>query len=373
MRELSAIRADLPALAGLAYLNTGTAGPLPLPVAEAMQQAVQEDLARGRISGKRFMKIDQLYADARTAFAGLLSVRPEQVALTSGTVDGLEIALTSLNFGLGDVVLTTDIEHPAARDALERHCARNGMGIDTLEIAETDADADIVARFAERVGDGVAAILVSDVAFGTGRRLPIEQICALALHDGLRVIVDGAQAAGARAVDCARLGADFYALPGQKWLMGPEGAGALVVSETALTASGLESAAALERGSRSKSIWAGMLAALSWRKALGTEAEIEQAIAANRRRLVDGLSGLDGVSVVTPAEAAGLVAFMIAGCAADDILKAFGAERLAVRDIAGTDRVRISCGLFTAANELDAVIRVVASLCMATSNFEATP
>ncbi len=371
MRDLDTIRADLPALASFAYLNTGTAGPLPAPVAEAMQKAVGEDLQRGRISGKRFVKIDQLYTDTRAAFAELLSIDAEQVALTSGTVDGLEIALAALDLEPGARILTTSIEHPAAITALESHCAANGIGIDTVEIGQTDTDGDIVACIADSIGDATAALLVSDVAYGTGRRLPIEQICALTRTRGLRTIVDGAQAVGAREIDCVRIGADYYALPGQKWLMGPEGAGALAVSKSSLLQRNIETAQSLERGSRSKPVWAGMLAALSWRKALGTEAEIEQAIAARRRRLVAGLDGLSGVTIVTPDAADGLVVFSIMGRAAPEILESFGAERLAVRDIPGTNTVRVSCAVFTSDAELDAVIRVVSSLAAAPISAEA--
>ena len=42
--------------------------------------------------------------------------------------------------------------------------------------------------------------------------------------------MDGAQAAGAIPLRVAELGVDFYAIPGQKWLLGPEGTGALWAS-----------------------------------------------------------------------------------------------------------------------------------------------
>ena len=53
------------------------------------------------------------------------------------------------------------------------------------------------------------------------------EIAGLAHARGARVVVDGAQAVGAIPVSVAELGVDFYAIPGQKWLLGPEGTGAL--------------------------------------------------------------------------------------------------------------------------------------------------
>ena len=43
------------------------------------------------------------------------------------------------------------------------------------------------------------------------------------------MLVDGAQSAGAIPVDVPELGCDFYTVSGQKWLLGPDGTGALYV------------------------------------------------------------------------------------------------------------------------------------------------
>ena len=70
---------------------------------------------------------------------------------------------------------------------------------------------------------------MSHVAWTTGAVLPIAGIAELAHARGALLIVDGAQAAGAIPFRFDELGADFYAVPAQKWLLGPEGMGALVV------------------------------------------------------------------------------------------------------------------------------------------------
>lgn len=57
--------------------------------------------------------------------------------------------------------------------------------------------------------------------------MPIAEISALARQRGILCIVDGAQAAGAIAVDVKALGCHAYATSGHKWLMGPKGTGLL--------------------------------------------------------------------------------------------------------------------------------------------------
>ena len=85
----------------------------------------------------------------------------------------------------------------------------------------------ILAAFDAAIDDRTRIVALSHVLWTTGARLPIREIAALAHARGARVVVDGAQAVGAIPVSVAELGVDFYAIPGQKWLLGPEGTGAL--------------------------------------------------------------------------------------------------------------------------------------------------
>src|SRR5258705_7651682 len=59
--------------------------------------------------------------------------------------------------------------------------------------------------------------------------MPVAAIAELAHARGAFVVVDGAQAVGAMPFRFDDLGVDLYAVPAQKWLLGPEGMGALVV------------------------------------------------------------------------------------------------------------------------------------------------
>lgn len=354
MADLDAIRRDLPALASLAYLNTGTEGPLPAAAAQAMREAVDEDERRGRISGKRFEKMELQLAECRALMGGMVGVGPTQVALTGGTVDGLRAVLDRLGLAKGDRVVTTDIEHPAALAPLERLAARRGVQLDRIAISTAATDADIVAAFGRALAPGARLVMVSHVAYSTGRVLPVAAIAEAAREAGALVLVDGAQAVGAIRVDFARTGADFYAFPGQKWLLGPEGAGALAVAPRSL-ASICDDVAELECGTASKPVWAGMRAALAWRRGLAGEAGLSGLIAANAARLRGRLAEIDGIELVTPPAAAGLLTFGVRGLSARELVAALGARRLAVRDVPGTGWVRVSCGFFNSAAELDAV------------------
>ena len=80
------------------------------------------------------------------------------------------------------------------------------------------------ARIADAVSPATRLIACSHVSWVNG--------CVVADLSGLGVpvLLDGAQGAGAIAVDVEALGCDFYAASGQKWLCGPVGSGLLWVS-----------------------------------------------------------------------------------------------------------------------------------------------
>src|SRR5207244_1120193 len=72
-------------------------------------------------------------------------------------------------------------------------------------------------------------VVVSHVSWLTGAILPVAEIAAETHRVGGLLAVDGAQSAGTILVNVHALGVDAYAVPGQKWLCGPEGVGALYV------------------------------------------------------------------------------------------------------------------------------------------------
>src|SRR5665811_247007 len=73
------------------------------------------------------------------------------------------------------------------------------------------------------------SVALSHVLWTTGALLPVAEIVRRAHAHGAVVAIDGAQAGGAIPLHVDDLGAEFYAVPGQKWLLGPEGTGALIV------------------------------------------------------------------------------------------------------------------------------------------------
>jgi L-cysteine/cystine lyase len=213
------------------------------------------------------------------------------------------------------------------------------------------------------------------VAWTTGAILPVAGIADLAHARGARLIVDGAQAAGAIPFRFDELGADFYALPAQKWLLGPEGMGALVVNPSLIerTVPGLggwfsfepvegvgeapwwRDARRFEASGYHRPSVVGMARSIGWLSmfvgldyVLGRGPATAQAAA---RRL----ASIAGVSVLTPVDRmATLLTFRIAGWTAQGALDELGARIFAIaRTIPTLDALRLSIGFFTSEDEIE--------------------
>ena len=226
---------------------------------------------------------------------------------------------------------------------------------------------------------------LSHVSHATGAVLPIAEIAELAHARGALLAVDGAQAAGAIPVDVVALGADLYAIAGQKWLLGPEGTGALYVAPAAIerirmtyasfwsfeqqdlagsarpwpTARRFEGTSGINHslvvGLARSCGWLSMFVGIDWALERG---------AALARLTAERLASMPGVTLITPLEAmAGLVTFRVAGWSAQAILDELSARAFVIaRVIEDLDAVRFSVGWFNTQEELERALRLVAEL-----------
>jgi selenocysteine lyase/cysteine desulfurase len=225
-----ALRASIPALDEVVYLNTGASAPLPRPVAEAVQSCVADQGYRAPTEEGMYQQAFAVYDDAREAVAGLVGAAESELALTQSTTDSINRIACASEFEPGDVVVTTDVEHSAGELPWRRLGDLHGVEVRVVETTRGRLDPDDVADVLD--GD-VRLVSLSATEWAYGCRLPVEAVTEMAHDVGARVLVDAVQAVGARPVDVEAWGADFVAAAGHKWLLGPWGAGFLYVREDA--------------------------------------------------------------------------------------------------------------------------------------------
>ncbi len=282
LTHLDRIRQQMPATTSHIYLNAGTFGPLPDCVTQAMQECIQNDWQNGRLGVAAFEAIGTIYSNARSSMARLVNADVEEIALTDNTGEGLNIISFGINWHEGDEVITTNHEHISLLAPLYQLRDRYGIVIRFADIGPS-AEFPVLKAIADLVTPRTRLISISHVTWTTGAVLNISEVAYMGREWGIPVLIDGAQSAGAIPIDVKALGVDFYAIPMQKWLCGPDGTGALYVRKNMLklvspTYVGywsikheeglewelLESAQRFEVGGRQTAAIAGQAAVLNW-------------------------------------------------------------------------------------------------------------
>ena len=352
-------RAQFPVLDEVAYLNAGSMGPLARSTVEAMTAQQLADLELGRGGQAYIDTMLELRKRVRAGLAATIGVPPENVALTTSTTEGCNIVLSGLRLRPEDEIVTTDTEHFGLLGALDASEATVRVATVRTQPPERALDT-ILAQVTPRT----RLIALSHVSWQTGNVLPVEEIQDAT---GLPMLVDGAQTAGAIAVEATRY--DFYTVSGQKWLCGPDATGGLYVREpetlhvalpTYFSQDGYDESGTFtpkQGAARFDSGWiptpslAGLEAALGaaphWAAHHATEISARGwALLANR------------FEVATAPGQANLVSFVPGGDPAETARRLFD-QGIVVRDMPGTGWLRISCGWWTSDEDLE---RLLASL-----------
>src|SRR5258706_1247733 len=100
----------MPATTSHLYLNTGTFGPLPACVIQAMQERLDSEWRNGRLGAAAFESMGNIYQEARTRAARLLNAREGEIALTDKTGEGLNIISYGIDWHGGEEVITTNYQ-----------------------------------------------------------------------------------------------------------------------------------------------------------------------------------------------------------------------------------------------------------------------
>lgn len=380
--KVAEVRQGLPVLERVTYLNTGTSGPLPRSVADAIAEAVVEQASYPR-TGRAYSELVEGTKQAgREALAAMLGARASAIALTHNTTEGLNFITLGVNWVPGDEAVTTNVEHPGALLPLWIVKDRYGVTVKTADLLSSPSDpVDAVVRL---LTPRTKLVSLSHVSYSTGELLPVKEIAAAARERGILTLVDGAQSFGAMPVDVRALGVDFYAVPGQKWLCGPEGTGALYSSQDAISQirttfasygtvdayndyGGMlvkEDGRRFEQGTMHLPDLVGQAAAARWLTDVVGEAwahrRIRQLAAATRERL----ASVDGVELVTGERHAGLVTFSVPKADPELVVADLAGRGVLVRSIRRPHAVRMSLGFYNTEAEIadatDALAEVLA-------------
>ncbi|HET7092275.1 MAG TPA: aminotransferase class V-fold PLP-dependent enzyme, partial [Thermomicrobiales bacterium] len=380
-REIEQLREQLPAVHATGYFNAGTNGPLPRVAHEALVETATADLEFGRIVPGVYDRNGVRNRRVAAAFAEIAGVDEDEIALAHSTTEGIGCVLNGFAWQRGDEIVTTNLEHPGLLAPLALMARRAGTITRFANIGR--GEGDVVGQIAAAMTPRTKMIALSHLQWSSGAVMPLAEIAALAREWHAFVLVDGAQSTGQIPLDLHAIGVDAYAMPGQKWLCGPEGTGAFYIRRDRMAdvaptylryADWQESGYLLpkpgahryEIGEFNGPTMAALDATLAW---LRDEVGLDWAYArtaALGARFWDALAGIDGVQLLTPRRRmAGLVNFMVEGMAPQDVAAALFDRRMTIRYVVTHPcpaSARASIAWWNTADEVDRLADAVADL-----------
>jgi selenocysteine lyase/cysteine desulfurase len=206
------------------YLNHAANGPLPNPVVRSLHAYIEDTSNFGNV---HFARWAEHARGAHRRMANMIHVRPEQVAMTASTGDGLMMIAGGLNWEPGDIIVSAECEFPSNVYPW-LNLQKQGVQVHLVKMRENRiAVEDVLSSITERTH----LVSLSLVEFSTGYRNDIATIARHCHERGIICGIDAMQALGALDIDAQALGVDYLAAASHKWLLSPQTTGILYVAD----------------------------------------------------------------------------------------------------------------------------------------------
>jgi selenocysteine lyase/cysteine desulfurase len=197
------------------YLDTAAVGVPPAATVAAMRQALET----WQRAEARPQDYDPVVAAARAAFAGLVRVGEDDVAIGSQGSAMVGLVASSLPDRSRVVVVDGDFT-----SVLFPFLGHGGRGVEVVSVP--------LDRVAEAVDARTTLVACSAVQSATGALADLDAIAAAARHHGAYTLIDITQACGWLPVEASRF--DVTVCSAYKWLLAPRGTAFMTVGPSIL-------------------------------------------------------------------------------------------------------------------------------------------
>jgi cysteine desulfurase/selenocysteine lyase len=359
--DVEAVRKDFPVLSKevhghpLVFLDSAASSQKPRQVLEAERVFVEEHYANvHRGVHTLSQEATDAYEAARSTVADFIGGAHDEVVFTKNVTESVNLVAYALGnpgsplpLGPGDEIAVTEMEHHSNLVPWQMLAERTGATLRWLGLTDEGrldlSDLDAV------VNERTKLFAFTQVSNLLGTENDVPTLVARAKEVGALTLVDGAQAVPHQPLDVRSMDVDFYAFTGHK-MLAPSGVGVLwgrnldalppfmgggsMIETVQMTGSTYAPAPErFEAGTPVISQAVALAAACDYLDALGLD-NIKAHENALTARLLDGIRGLRGVSVLGPdtTEMRGsAVSFVVEGVHPHDVGQSLDELGIAVR------------------------------------------
>ena len=210
------------------FLNHGSFGACPIPVLAAQQEL----RARMEREPVRFMQreLEPLLDVAREQLGLFLQADPHHLAFVANATAGVNAVVRSLDFQLGDEILTTDHDYNACRNVLLDVARRTGARVVIARVPFPGGhEQQIIDAILAATSGRTRLAFIDHITSPTALVFPIVKIVRQLEARGIDCLVDGAHAPGSVPLELDALRPAYYTGNLHKWVCAPKGAAFLYV------------------------------------------------------------------------------------------------------------------------------------------------
>ncbi len=175
------------------------------------------------------------WLEARNTIAQFFSALPEELIITRNTTESINAVAYGWgerNLRVGDVIISSVMEHHANIVPWQELCARTGARLEFIPVLSTgQLDYEWLEK---HLNQQVKLVAVTYLSNALGTVNDVGRVIELANKYRVRVLLDAAQAASRIKIDFNKIGADFLTFSGHK-MYGPMGVGGLLLKKSLLT------------------------------------------------------------------------------------------------------------------------------------------
>ncbi len=234
MFDPNIIKKDFPILSRkvnskpLVYLDSGATSQKPRQVLEAERSYYEKHNANVHRGAHTLGdEATHLLDLSREKVAEFIGARKEEIIFVRNTTEAINLVAYAWgldNLKIGDVIVTTTMEHHANLVPWQEIARRTGARVELVGL--TDNGQVDMNDYVKKMQMNPKIVSFVHVSNALGTINPVKQMTKLAHKVGAVVLVDGAQAVPHMSVKVSEIGCDFYAFSGHK-MLGPMGIGVL--------------------------------------------------------------------------------------------------------------------------------------------------
>ncbi|TWI64080.1 selenocysteine lyase/cysteine desulfurase [Bradyrhizobium huanghuaihaiense] len=175
----------------------------------------------------------------RAKVAAALGAAPEEIALTRGATEALQLLISGYNrLKPGDSVLYADLDYDSMQYAMNALKARRGVDVVKFDVPEPATRQGVLDAYARALeaNPKTRLLLLTHVSHRTGLIMPVAEIARMAKAKGIDVILDAAHSWGQMDFRVGELEVDFVGFNLHKWIGAPVGVGFLYIKKDRLAA-----------------------------------------------------------------------------------------------------------------------------------------